>query len=66
MPSNAGNDGSIPGQSTRTQHAAAQISSCSTTTELTHSGARVPQLERPCVAMKDLAGYSEDLSTQCS
>ena len=54
-PANAGNAGSIPGQSTRTQHAAAQLSLCSTPTELTHSGARVPQLEGPCVAVKDLA-----------
>ena len=60
-PSNAGEVGSIPGQGTKIPHAAVQLSTCATTTELvrvneracvlqttepTRPGDRAPQLER--------------------
>ena len=62
-PSNAGDMGSTPGWGTRIPHAMEQLSPCTTTTELacldkrarvlqttepTHSGAHVPQLQSPC------------------
>ena len=46
-PSNAGGEGSIPGQGTKIPHATAQLSPRTATTEPTCSGAHVPQLERP-------------------
>ena len=61
LPSNAGDVGSIPGQGTKIPHATGQLSPHATatepahlkerarvpqTTELTHPGARAPQLER--------------------
>ena len=60
-PSNAGDVGSLPGQGTKIPYAAGQLSPCATTTELarfneralvvqttelTQSGAHVPQLQR--------------------
>ena len=51
-PSNAGDEGSVPGRGTKIPHAG-QLSPCATTTEPIRSGARVPQLERsPCAATK--------------
>ena len=61
-PSNAGNAGSIPGQGTKIPQATEQLSPCTRTTEFaclnqracvpqttdpTHSGTRVPQLQSP-------------------
>ena len=45
-PSNAGDAGSIPGRGTKIPHATGQLSLHAATTEPTHLGARVPQLER--------------------
>ena len=61
LPSNAGNAGLIPGQETEIPHASGQQSPRDATTELMHSGAQAPQLERsphaatksPRTAVKD-------------
>ena len=69
-PSNAGDTGSIPGQGTKIPQAAGQLSLCAATTELAHSGACAPQLERspraatksPHNAVKDPTCCNEDPS----
>ena len=45
-PSNAEDAGSIPSQGTKIPHAVGQLSPRAPTTNLTHSGARAPQLEK--------------------
>ena len=49
-PSNAGDEGLIPGPGTKIPHAAGQLSPCTTTAEPMRSGARAPQLKSPCAA----------------
>ena len=46
LPYNAGHAGPIPGQGTKIPHAVGQLSPCATTTEPTHPGACMPQLEK--------------------
>ena len=52
-PSNAGDMGSISGQGTKIPHAMGQLSLCPATTEPTHSGAHVPQLESLCATARE-------------
>ena len=60
-PSNAGDAGLTPGQGTRISHAAGQLGLRATTTELGHSRARAPQLERsPRTSTKDSACHNKD------
>ena len=52
---NAGNVGLIPGWGHNIPYATEKLSPLVATTEPTHPGAHVPQLESLCVAMKDLS-----------
>ena len=47
LPSNAGDEGSTPGQGTKTPHVSGQLSPRSTTTEPMSSGACAPEQKKP-------------------
>ena len=57
-PCNAGDISLIPDQETKVPHTKEQLRLHGTTTELAHSGTRVPQLESPCTATKDPACHN--------
>ena len=61
LPSNARDTGSIPGQGTKIPQTAVQLNLRYIATELLHSRAHMPELEKPCVPRleKDLCSQKQ-------